>query len=68
MYEREGVKEYWIVYPNEKWLVIYELNDQEKYVGSKHYTTADGFINSIIFPDFQLDLIKLFDYEILQNK
>jgi len=63
LYEREGVKEYWIVHPQDAWLVIYALNDDDKYVGSKHYTQEDGKINSVLFPDFKLDLKKLFEKE-----
>lgn len=64
LYEREGVQEYWIVHPDEKWLVIYTLNDNAKYIGSKHFTPEDGSINSVSFPDFKVDLAKLFDFAI----
>jgi len=64
LYEREGVQEYWIVHPDEKWLIIYTLNDKAKFIGSQHYTTGDGSINSILFPEFKVDLIQLFDFEI----
>lgn len=38
LYESEGVKEYWLVHPTDKWLVIYHLNKEDKYIASKHYT------------------------------
>jgi len=61
LYESEGVREYWLVHPEDKWLVIYTLNEAGKYVGSKPYTPADGFINSVIFVDLEIDLNKVFD-------
>jgi len=63
LYEREGVKEYWIVNPNEKWLVIYTLDSNANYIGSKHYTPEDVKVSSILFPAFEVDLKKLFDIE-----
>jgi len=64
LYERERVQEYWIIHPDEKWLVIYTLNDNGKYIGSKHYTVDDGNIHSLLFPNFKVDLQKLFDFVI----
>jgi len=61
LYESECVKEYWLVHPEEKWLMIYSLNDKNQYTGSKHYTPEDGTINAVIFPDLALDLNKVFD-------
>jgi len=67
LYEREGVQEYWIVHPNEKWLVIYTINEEGRFSGSKHYTPEDGNINAVLFPEFKVDLRKLFDFEDLVN-
>lgn len=64
LYEREGVKEYWIVEPIEQWLIINTLNDNKKYIGSKQFAPEDGKINSVILPDFELDLKQLFDNEV----
>jgi len=61
LYESEGVREYWLVHPEEKWLIIYNLNEEHKYTGGKPLTSEDGKINSIIFPDLILDLNKVFD-------
>jgi len=61
LYQREGVKEYWVVHPEEDWLIIYTLNEDKKYIGSKHYSVEDEKINSVLFPEFELDLRKLFE-------
>jgi len=61
LYEREGVKEYWLIHPTEKWLMIYNLDNVHKYIGSKHFTLEDKNVASILFPDFNLDLERLFD-------
>ncbi len=63
LYEREGVKEYWLVHPTEEWLLIYCLNDDGKYVGSKTFTPEDKTVCSVLFPDFKLDLVALFDLD-----
>ncbi|MBK8453696.1 MAG: Uma2 family endonuclease [Thiofilum sp.] len=31
LYEKQGVKEYWIVHPEERWVMVYTLNDQNSY-------------------------------------
>jgi len=64
LYEREEVQEYWIIHPDEKWLVVYTLNNKAKYIGSKHYTPDDGSIHSLLFPNFKIDLMQLFDFVI----
>lgn len=61
LYQREGVKEYWIEDPSEQWLIIYTLNEASKYTGSKHYGVEDEKINSVLFPEFVLDMVKLFE-------
>lgn len=63
LYEREGVKEYWLVHPIEKWLLIYNLEKTGKYVGSKKFSSKDESVRSILFPDFNLNLVELFDLE-----
>jgi Uma2 family endonuclease len=58
VYEEAGVKEYWIVIPEEKIMEVFCLeNKQYKRVGAymSSYT-----ISSITLPDFSLDLNEVF--------
>jgi len=61
LYQQERVKEYWLIHPAEKWLMIYSLDKANKYIGSKHFTIEDISICSVLFPDFSLNLERLFD-------
>jgi Uma2 family endonuclease len=60
VYEESGIKEYWLVNPTEKTVVIYHLNDQQKYIGTRHYTDED-MMPSVIFPELVMDLAKIFE-------
>lgn len=58
-YEESGVREYWMVYPSEKYVIIYTLNDSGKFIKKK--TEPDpSKIHSVIFSDFELNLDELF--------
>ncbi len=61
LYEGAGVKEYWLVHPEDTWLVIYHLGGENKYICSKHFTPSDGIIQSTLFHDLNVDLQKVFD-------
>jgi Uma2 family endonuclease len=59
VYEESGVREYWMVYPSEKYIIIYTLSDSRKFVKEK--TEPDpSKIHSVIFPNFELNLDELF--------
>ncbi len=61
LYEREGVKEYWIVDPVHKTVHIYIL-ENNKYIRPEVYTEDDK-IKVGLFPDLQVDLSLVFrDY------
>jgi len=51
----------WIIDPSKKCLLIYSLNEAGKYVGSKPFTPEDKTVQSILFSDFKLNLMELFD-------
>ncbi len=59
VYEESGVREYWLVSPSEKTVVIYTLNQNQKYIGSRHYT-EDDIVPSVIFPDLKVVLMDVF--------
>ena len=58
LYEENGVKEYWIVNPTDKTVLIYTLLEG-KYIGSRPFTT-DTVIQSPTFSDLKVDVNKIF--------
>jgi Uma2 family endonuclease len=58
VYESAGVREYWIIHPDERTLLIYTL-DNGSYVASRLYTLGDR-ISSTSLPGFELDLDEVF--------
>lgn len=60
IYEKYGVKEYWIVYPNDEIISVYKLNKDAEYGKPKIYTYEDK-IKVGIFPDLELDLRDVFE-------
>jgi Uma2 family endonuclease len=61
IYEEAGVKEYWVVSPENQTLIINTLIDG-KYQPSRQMTTGDRITSSVL-PDFSFDLNELFDSE-----
>ena len=58
VYEESGVREYWVIHPNECTLLIYTLVDG-KYEGSRLFTYGDK-VESIAVPGFVIDLDEVF--------
>ena len=58
VYEASGVKEYWVIHPDERTLLIYTLN-AGKYQPSRLYTMGDR-VKSQALPGFELDLDEVF--------
>ncbi len=61
VYEENGVKEYWIIHPEQKTFMAYILNGKGKYEPTKLKTMGDK-ITTPVLPGFILDLDKAFDY------
>jgi Uma2 family endonuclease len=59
VYEESGVKEYWVIHPNECTLLIYTLANG-KYQPSKLFTLGD-LVNSKAVEGFHLDLSEVFE-------
>lgn len=59
LYEENGVREYWVVYPSEQSLFQFVLNEEEKFV-LKAAFAEDEVFNAHIFPDLQIDLAEVF--------
>lgn len=47
LYERYGVREYWIVNPDAKYIMLYQLNGK-KYSKPKYLTNADNLTSSVL--------------------
>jgi len=60
VYEKSGVKEYWVVYPNDQTVMVYMLNEKRKYEGIlRPYVRADK-ISPATLPELKIDLTKVF--------
>jgi len=60
LYEKCGVKEYWILHPNDKTMTIFFLNEKGKYVPSKPLTYGDT-PESHVLPGLSIDLNEVFE-------
>ncbi len=58
VYETSGAKEYWVVHPDERTLLIYTL-ETGKYRPSRLFTPGDR-VSSQALPGFELDLDEVF--------
>lgn len=59
IYEEFGVREYWIVYPSERSLLQYILNDEGVFVAGKPYASGEELISDLL-PGFRLNIDELF--------
>lgn len=59
LYEASFVKEYWIVDPIHQDVMIYTLDNNNKYVGSKPYLEGDS-IGTIVLPSFSIEVGEIF--------
>ncbi len=57
LYQEAGVQEYWLVEPAEEMVLVYVLNEQEKYMGLK---PATDFVVSPLFPDLRISVADIF--------
>lgn len=59
LYEEAGVKEYWLVEPVEKMVLVYSLQDG-KYIGLKPFTDGE-IINSPLFTEISIAVSDIFE-------
>lgn len=59
LYERVGVKEYWLVDPGNKTVQVYQLETSSRYGRPDIYTDTDQ-IKVGLFPDLEIDLTSVF--------
>ncbi|MDI3312340.1 MAG: Uma2 family endonuclease, partial [Thermoanaerobacterium sp.] len=61
IYEKAGVKEYWIVEPEGKIVSVFVLQDSKRYGRPEIYADEDK-VKVTIFDDLIIDLKPVFDY------
>jgi Uma2 family endonuclease len=59
LYEENGVKEYWIVEPLQKSILVYTLQN-DKYIGLKPFT-EDEKMKSVLFSDLVFEVAGIFE-------
>ncbi|AMR31152.1 hypothetical protein A0256_06800 [Mucilaginibacter sp. PAMC 26640] len=60
LYEEFGVKEYWVVYPDEQSLIRYILNDEGKFTTNGGALTVGDTLTTPILPGFELAMDDVF--------
>lgn len=61
VYEKVGVKEYWIVEPDTKLVSVFILQDNHRYGRTELYTETDN-VEVSIFPDLKIELSSVFNF------
>ncbi|GAB4220248.1 MAG TPA: Uma2 family endonuclease [Spirochaetota bacterium] len=59
LYERHGVKEYWIVNPGAKYINVFQLKSSGRYSKPLHYRADETFESSVL-PDLVIDCARIF--------
>lgn len=59
LYQRHGVKEYWIIYPNDRTLLIYRLSDDNRYASPEVFGD-DDIVPVSLLGDLVIDMGKVF--------
>jgi len=60
VFEENGVREYWLVEPNDNVIIVYVLNDEGKYIGLRPYT-EDDVITSGVLPGLEVSVSRIFE-------
>ena len=59
LYERVGVKEYWVVHPSDKTVIVFQQNNQGEYGRAKMYACNDKVVVQLL-GDLEIDLAEVF--------
>ncbi len=59
VYEENGVREYWLVNPTDKNVIVYLLDEKGKFIGQKPFIEEDT-LRSFIFPELEIELEEVF--------
>ena len=60
VYEEAGVKEYWVVHPEEQTILVYALDGNGKYKGNLKPFVKTDTISPALFPDLSINLGEVF--------
>jgi len=60
LYEEAAVKEYWLVHPIDETVIVYSLNENDEFIGSRIFSENDK-ITSKAIEGFKLDLNVIFN-------
>jgi Uma2 family endonuclease len=61
LYEQSKIAEYWIVDPQKESVIIYSLNSDDRYIGSRPYVKGDQILSTSL-KGLTCDLTALFDH------
>jgi Uma2 family endonuclease len=59
LYQRHGVKEYWLLYPNDRTLLVYKLSEEGRYAQPKVFGEGD-VVPVPLLGDLVIDMGKVF--------
>ncbi len=60
IYEEAGVKEYWLIHPDEKMVQRFVLNEQGKYIGLKPLV-EDDIVTTMVLAGLEINLVDVFE-------
>ena len=60
LYEKHGVREYWIVDPGNKFVHVYLLNDDDAYPDAPEIYLADAIVPCAVLEGLKIDLSRVF--------
>jgi Uma2 family endonuclease len=60
LYEEAGVREYWVIYPQERNVAVFLLNQAGKFDGAKIYADGDKLM-PVAVPGFTIDVSEIFE-------
>jgi Uma2 family endonuclease len=66
IYQRHGVKEYWIMYPNDRTLLVYRLSSDNRYGAPEVFGEAD-IVPVPVLGDLSIDMATVFKTALVRS-